>query len=138
MITLGKPHHIGITVSDIERSVAWYADTLGFTEKLRVNVAERGLTIVLAERDGFIIELFAKTDSTPIREEEREVGSSLGYGGYRHLAFTVPSVDDIWAEFQAKGLDLAVAPNDNEKLGFRLCFIRDPDGVLLEFVQPFA
>ncbi|MBC8138774.1 MAG: VOC family protein [Fibrella sp.] len=138
MITLGKPHHIGITVSDIERSVAWYADTLGFTEKRRVHVAERGLTIVLAEREGFVIELFEKTDSTPIRAEERDVPTSLGYGGYRHLAFTVPSVDEVWAEFEATGQDLVVPPTDNEKLGFRLCFIRDPDGVLLEFVQPLS
>lgn len=138
MIALGKPHHIGITVSDIERSRAWYADTLGFTEVKRVNLPDRGLTILLIERDGFILELFEKAGSTPIREEEREVPSSLGYGGYRHLAFTVASVDEVWAEFEKKGVDLVVAPNDNPNLGFRLCFIRDPDGVLLEFVQPFA
>ncbi len=138
MIALGKPHHIGITVSSLDTSAAWYADTLGFIEIRRVNVPERGLTILLIERDGFVIELFEKTDSTPIRPEERDVPTSLGYGGYRHLAFTVPSVDAAWAEFEAAGRDLVVPPTDNEKLGFRLCFIRDPDGVLLEFVQPLA
>ena len=37
-----KPHHCGISVPDLETSVAWYRDMLGFSVKARLTLEAVG------------------------------------------------------------------------------------------------
>lgn len=137
-LAIAGPHHAGLVVSDLERSLEWYNTHLGFTVKSRTDLPEQDLVIVYMHRDGFELELFAKSSSQVQRSAERDVMDSFIYQGWRHFCFRVADVDAIWAECTSRGLDLALPPSENPIAQVKYCFVRDPDGILIEFLQPLA
>lgn len=128
-----RPHHIGISVANLDRSLDWYNMNFGFTERSRT-VLDSGLKIVYITNGLFEIEVFEQPNSAPIPTIDTEVGSSFAVQGYKHFAFEVDDVDAYWQTLVDKGLDQVSEPQTNEDLGVRYCFIRDPDGILLEFL----
>jgi glyoxylase I family protein len=137
-LAIAGPHHAGLVVSNLERSLAWYATHLGFQVKSRTDLPDEDLVIVYIERDGFELELFAKSNTELQRPAERDVMNSFQYQGWRHFCFRVGDVDAVWAECSARGLDLALPPSENPVAKVKYCFVRDPDGILIEFLQPLA
>ena len=128
-----RPHHIGISVANLDRSLDWYGKHFGFKERSRT-VLDSGLKIVYISNGWFEIEVFEQPDSQALPEVDREVGSSFAVQGYKHFAFEVEDVDAYWTQLVEKGLTQVAEPKTNEDLGVRYCFISDPDGILLEFL----
>jgi catechol 2,3-dioxygenase-like lactoylglutathione lyase family enzyme len=128
-----RPHHIGISVSNLDRSLDWYGKNFGFVERSRT-VLESGLKIVYISNGTFEIEVFEQPNSQPLPGVDREVGTSFAVQGYKHFAFEVEDVDAYWADLVQKGLTQVSEPKTNDDLGVRYCFISDPDGILLEFL----
>ncbi len=121
-----EAHHIGIIVSDLERSKAFY-QALGF-----VPVAERSdesKTISFLSLGRFTLELFAYNDTPPALECEGRVL------GFRHLALMTADIDGAVTELKAVG----VVPADLEVREIegvaRLVFLTDPDGMEIEISQ---
>lgn len=135
MRSITGPHHVGIVVRDLERSRAWYQEKLGFIERTRDYVAEFDLTIAYIARGSFEIELFQSGAFHELSSPEQSLMPSLTYQGIRHLAFSVDSCDAAWDEMEALGIERHVPPTTNEALGVRYCFAKDPDGILLEFLE---
>lgn len=130
-----RMHHPGLVVRDLDRAVAWYRDTLGFEVEAMTSAPEFGLRFGYLRRGESRLELFQKDGSEGLREGEDDLMASFQYAGFRHFAFEVDDVDATWAEIQALGLDEACPPTRNADLGVYYCFIRDPDGNLLEFIR---
>lgn len=135
-IDVKRTHHVGIVVSDLQKSLDWYRENLGFTELSRDYIADQDLTIVYVQAGETELELFSKGGSRALRSEETDLGASFQFQGLRHLCFEVENPDDAWSRATELGLDLANAPTQNEALGVRYCFVRDPDGILIEFLTP--
>lgn len=135
-IQIMRTHHVGIVVSDLQQSLDWYQSILGFEEIARDYVEALDLTIVYIRSGETELELFTKGGSVASRPEEKELFPSFGFQGLRHLCFEVPNPVVAWDQARALGADLANAPTQNEALGVRYCFIRDPDGILIEFLTP--
>jgi catechol 2,3-dioxygenase-like lactoylglutathione lyase family enzyme len=116
--------HIDLTVSDVDRSVRWWEDVLGF--KL-VSTRERPnfkLCSVI-HPSGFFIGLMEHTKGTGRRFDERTVGLD-------HLALRVP--DRSALEAWARRLDELGVENSgvqDESAGPLIVF-RDPDNIQLE------
>ena len=53
-----KPHHGGISVPDIEASIIWYRDMLGFTVMRRQNIDAIQAKVAFMKNGNFHIELF--------------------------------------------------------------------------------
>lgn len=130
-----RPHHIGISVANLDRSLDWYGTNFGLKERSRT-VLDNGLKIVYITNGVFEIEVFEQPGSATIPTIDTEVGTSFAVQGYKHFAFEVDDVDAYWSELVAKGLDQVSEPKTNDDLGVRYCFIRDLDGILLEFLTP--
>lgn len=119
-----RAHHIGIIVSDLPRSKAFYA-ALGFHDGAEVDAGHA--TIAFMELDGVEIELFCYPTTPPAPP----AGHLLGY---RHLALRTDDLDGAIAELRAAG----IMPEDVEvrDVGFaRLVFFSDPDGAEIEIVE---
>lgn len=143
--------HIGLTVRDLDRSVAFYRDVMGLTcrgELLmegpeadamfgRPNSRAR-VAYLCGGRDvnSPPVELIQFTDQQP--EEQR---MDLFRTSISELCFVT---DDIWREYErlaALGVEFLSPPQDFDFTadGFgksRAVYLRDPDGIILELMQP--
>lgn len=66
--------------------------------------------------------------------EEGDVAAPANTLGYRHLAFVVDDVDDTIARLRPHGGEL-VGTVENYRDIFRLCYLRGPEGIIVELVE---
>ena len=136
--------HIGICVSELERSLHFYRDLLGFRYRSELRVQGepsdtllrlRGVDLqaVYLERDGTRIELLhyvapgAVGDDTPRPMNGR---------GLTHLSLRVDTLADSLRELRAAGVRVIdESLIDLPDFGVAAIFITDPDGTLIELVQ---
>jgi lactoylglutathione lyase len=108
----------GFTVDDIDRSLAWYRDVLGFTVKDRW------------EQDGKLtgVELLAGSVSFYLSQDDWKKGRDRKKGeGFSIYCTTAQNVDELAAAIKARGGTLAEEPRDRA-WGARDFSVRDPDG----------
>lgn len=130
-------------MSDLERSLAFYRDALGFREVSRLEVdgpeTDRLLDLggvrlraVYLERDGARIELL-KFDAPG---ETAPGPHPINRLGLTHLSFRVESLDDaIAAVAAAGGRPLPDSRIENPRFRTAAIFVTDPDGLRLELLQ---
>ena len=117
-------HHIAIICSDKEKALDFYQKKLGFPV-IRENYRP--------ERDDWKIDL--RLNNTT----ELELFIMKGHParlspeayGLRHLAFKVPSVDDMVADLEGKGI-LCEPVRWDTFTGEKMTFFFDPDGLPIE------
>lgn len=132
MELLGKPLHVGISVYDMEESLAWYRDVLGFTlVKDDGYIPPLKAHVVFIERDGFQLELFRYDAPIPLPEARRTPNSDLQTVGTKHVAFAVADMAAMKAHLLEKGADIAHEVNMGAD---HVLFIRDCNGVLIELI----
>jgi catechol 2,3-dioxygenase-like lactoylglutathione lyase family enzyme len=138
--------HTGITVSNLERSLAFWRDVLGFqlshsahhTGDLASQVTGvSGAEISIAVLKGYghkieLLEYLAPRDRKRIDVRPCDVGSM-------HVAFTVENLDAVLNAISASGWRAAGKPQtlrSGPNAGKRVIYVRDPDGTTIEFMQP--
>jgi len=122
--------HVAITVSDMERSVAFYRDLLGLEVAGQLLLRDNTFKIVYLRSGDAKVELFEFRGI----EAETAVGLPDTVGGFKHLALQTDDVDAVAARLKTAGVTFTVEPKDASG-GVRLAFFRDPDGNLLELVS---
>lgn len=129
-----KVLHVGISVSDMERSLKWYKEVLGFGELLKDDyVPPLGSRICFIRGcGGFEIELFQYDQPKAIPSDRLVPNTDLQTIGTKHAAFETDDMPALKAHFVACGVDIA---HEVTMDGEAVMFVRDPDGVLLEFIQ---
>jgi catechol 2,3-dioxygenase-like lactoylglutathione lyase family enzyme len=121
--------HIGITVADLDRSLQYYRKVLGF-QLIYDNQAEEGADRVLIGLiAGAAVELIKKSGDAGLGRI-KEIDAI----GFSCITFSVPDVDEAYAALEAAGL-ANMDPPVTLPVGFRLVFLRDPDGNLLELID---
>lgn len=121
-----EAHHVGIIVSDLARSKAFY-EVLGFETLTERDDGTK--TICFLELGGFKLELFAYREAPPaVACEGRAIG-------FRHLALRTEDMAGTVEELRAAGIiGLDTEPHEIPGLA-RLMFFRDPDGIEIEITQ---
>jgi catechol 2,3-dioxygenase-like lactoylglutathione lyase family enzyme len=137
--------HIGLCVTDLERSLRFYCEGLGFTKVLSYDLddtmlpgLERSLEVtspvVLTSQfialDGFKIELLAYRSPTP----SGTPSTSRGTLGMTHMSFYVDDVDIAAARLVELGG--TIIPTTRANLGVQIVFLADPDGARVELMAP--
>jgi len=143
MVPLVRLTHIGICVSDMQRSLAFYRDLLGFRFEHELHVEGepsdtllrlRGVVLDAAylARDGVRIELLRfASPPAPARRAR-----AMHEHGLTHLSFRVADLDATLAALRTAGervLDETIIRIPAVQAA--ACFIVDPDGQLIELVQ---
>lgn len=128
-----RPDHVGISVADLEASISWYTDMLGFLVDVVVDVPEDVGTVALLRRGDFLIELFCVPGASALPEERRHPSTDLRTHGVKHLAFAVADIESLMAALKAKGVDVVWDTRVHD--GVKCAFVRDNTGNLVEFVE---
>ena len=118
--------HVGIRVCDRERALDFYG-RLGFTVEPELS-NERVAELVAADgtRINLIFNGVARPGGRNILMDEAEK-----WPGHTHAAFVVDSLQRLIDWARTEGLTITEGPVD---WGRRItCFLRDPDGNVLEF-----
>jgi uncharacterized glyoxalase superfamily protein PhnB len=113
------------TASDLQRSIAFYRDVLGFVvgEEWRENGELQGCEM----RAGSVTFFISQDDFAKGRDRQKGIGSRL-------RCTTAQDLDRFAAEVKARGGTLDQEPMDMP-WGERQFMITDPDGFKLTFVQ---
>jgi len=143
MVPLLRLTHVGICVSDMERSLRFYRDLLGFRFEHDLHVEGEpsdtllrlravNLDAAYLTRDGVRIELlrFASPPAPPPRSR------TMHERGLTHLSFRVADLDATLDALRAAGervLDETIIRIPDFQAA--ACFVVDPDGQLIELVQ---
>ena len=128
-----KPHHCGISVPDLEASVDWYRDMLGFTVEKRLTLDAVPAKIAFIKRGDFLIELFEIKDASPLPEDRRHPDRDICTHGTKHIAFAVDDVPAFIDSLKKRGVDIAM---DVNMMGDKaMAFIRDNAGNLIEITE---
>jgi catechol 2,3-dioxygenase-like lactoylglutathione lyase family enzyme len=136
-------NHIGISVTDLERSIAFYRDMLGmeplvpsfpfdgpqFRKVMGVPDAEGRMSVV---RGGTVqIELFefSRPESAP-----KDSNHSVGDHGISHFGIEVADIQETYERLAAAGVRFH-CPVETFPGGIKATYGRDPDGNVFELLE---
>lgn len=126
-------HHVGLTVTDVEASAAWYQQVLGLQREFdepHHRSDQGGRAIVLCTAD---MSLSVGLDHHPGNRGE---GFDPTRTGLDHVCFQVASVDELqaWAtHLEAEGVHNS-GVYAMEAMPISLVTFHDPDGIQLELI----
>ena len=119
---LKKIEHVGILVSDMDRSITFYTTILGLELRARMRLNEQTELAFLRIGDGEI-ELIHQAGEPEQRAD----------GVVEHFAFTVTDVAAVLAHLKKHNVTLLnQEPWELPAIGCRVAFFRGPDGEKLE------
>ena len=138
--------HTGITVSNLEQSLAFWQNVLGFELSHRAHqtaelaseitgVAGAEISIAVVKAPGGhkieLLEYLAPPDRKHVDLRPCDVGSV-------HVALTVDNLDAVLSAIAASGWKAAGKPQtlqSGPNAGKRVVYVRDPDGTTIEFME---
>jgi lactoylglutathione lyase len=137
--------HFGICVSDLDRSVAFYCEVLGF-EKAEsheigsefaalMDLPDVAVTSQFIRRGPTAIELLAFHDPSPFGERTRRAVNQLGL---THLSFRVADLTAVATRIVEFGGTIVESSRTTIDLGgaeLQFVYCTDPDGVRVELMD---
>jgi len=134
--------HIGIVVTDLETSLYFYHNLMGF--QITKQMEETGeyidnvlslqnvkvTTVKMNSPTGQMIELL-KYHSHPVEQKIQEI-----FGiGISHVAFTVDNLDMEYERFVNNGIQFNSVPQLSPDGYAKVVFCKAPEGTLIELVE---
>lgn len=115
-------HHVNILTTDLERTIAFYTDAIGLANGWRPNFGFPGAWLYDDARP--VVHLNLVSDR-----------SQNADGAVSHVAFAYETLDPILARLDRLKLSYS-QPTPVPGTDIRQCFIRDPNGVVVELQGP--
>jgi uncharacterized glyoxalase superfamily protein PhnB len=119
---------VSLTAKDLEASVAWYRDVIGF--KVVHEMERDGKVFSVSLRGGSVRILLNQDDGGRGWERAKGEGFSLSFT-------TEKNIDELASRIKARGWALDAEPAD-KPWGARLFRLRDPDGYKLSISSPWG
>ncbi len=150
-MAISEIHHVALTVSDLDKSVAFYESVLGFhktldmplnspiTEKLlKLKPGTVGRSVVLQQEDKVTgeVELIEFSPSA----EQKTGPKRPGDPGIFLLSFEVTGEQLVqtYERLKAKGIEFYTEPQKLELKGYgflKAIIFEDPDGIMIELIE---
>jgi methylmalonyl-CoA epimerase len=125
--------HVAIVVADLDASIAFYTQTLGFSQVYREIVADQGVEAVGLRTGDSVIELLRPLDEgSPIARFRGDAPSKL-----HHTAYRVADVAAELARLKSLGVRLIDETPRRGAHGNTIAFLhpKSTGGVLIELCQ---
>ena len=119
--------HVEILPSDVERTIKFYTEILGFKIKQRKRIEKPPLEeIIYLELNGTVIELLSVKNPVPPSTERWQIG-------YKRVAIEVEDMDKAIEYLTQKGIEISQGPVTSGTS--KRAEINDPDGLSIELRQ---
>ena len=135
--------HVGIVVDDLAAATAFFVE-LGLELQGQASVegdwvdrvigleGTRAQIAMVETPDGHGRLELTKFDAPPGRGGDRHAPANTP--GIRHVAFVVDDLDAVVARVRARGAEL-VGEVERYRDSYRLCYVRGPEGIIVELAQ---
>ena len=138
-------NHTSFTVSDLDRSIAFFRDILGFTATSKLprsksviqsltGVSKSDLMFAYLHGPGHtleVLEYLAPPDRSEVRPRPCDVG-------FAHIAFDVEDIDEIVtlaSEHNVFPIGQITTVDQGPNQGGKAVYLRDSDGITVELIQ---
>lgn len=115
--------HVAITVEDLEGTIDWYVENLGFTVSRRIENKDRLRRIAFLEVNGHpMLEFFGL-----IEPKKTVKGPTLSEAdtGIKHISFLVEDMEEMCQKLEKASVEFTT-------LTERRAVFKDPNGVIIE------
>jgi lactoylglutathione lyase len=119
----------GINVDDLDRAADFYTGALGLQEKGKYDLGEMHEVLVGGEHDTSPILLVKHANRT----EPPDPGT-----GFEKIVLVTDDIAGVYERALAHGGTSDAEPRTQEKMGIKVALVRDPDGYLIELIEPLG
>ena len=143
-MTLQRMDHVGIIVDDLAAAIDFFVE-LGLEVQGRFSVdgppVDRIVGLEGVRNDAAMLQTpdgngrleLIQFNSPPAQGDNRNAPANTR--GLRHLAFVVEGIDAVVARLRARGWEL-VGELVNYEDSYWLCYVRGPEGIIVELAEP--
>jgi catechol 2,3-dioxygenase-like lactoylglutathione lyase family enzyme len=144
MSSFGDMHHVGITVRDLEASLAWYERMFGLKPEFVAHGSGPELSAAVGVPDAELRFAFLRFGSCVVEllhydnDREDSFDRSNADVGSAHVCIDVPDLRAAYEDLRSKGVEFLSAPlhiGDGPLEGCSFVYFKDPNGVTLELFQ---
>lgn len=136
-------HHVGFTVADADRSSAFYQRYFNLRELGRWSLSGETISRAVAVPDTELLAVLLATDDEHLVIELIQYLAPVGRSfdrdnndvGSAHLCFQVDDLATLVDQMTADGVTIN-APIQEQVEGTPMIYLRDPDGINIEVLQP--
>jgi len=125
--------HVAVVVADLEATIAFYTQTLGFEQAYRETIVDQGVEAVGIRTGESIVELLRPLDEeSPIAKFRGDAPSKM-----HHIAYRVTDIEAELARLKAAGIRLIDETPRRGAHGNTIAFLhpKSTNGVLTELCQ---
>jgi catechol 2,3-dioxygenase-like lactoylglutathione lyase family enzyme len=142
--SFGEVHHVGITVRDLEESLAWYEQTFGVQREFVAHGSGPDLSSAVGVPDAELRFAFLRFGSCVIEllcydnPREDTFSRSNADVGSAHVCIDVPDLQAAYDDLSSRGVEFLAPPlpiDDGPLEGCSFVYFRDPNGVTLELLE---
>lgn len=126
-------HHGGVSVPDIEASIRWYGDVLGFEVEKRVFLDSIPAKMAMLKNGDLRFELFESPHAKPSADDRGHPQRDILSHGTKHLSFAVADIDAMEKELRRRGANVLFCRRNPDNSAFM--YLSDNAGNMLEFVE---
>jgi methylmalonyl-CoA/ethylmalonyl-CoA epimerase len=131
-----KPHHVGISIANMNESIAWYQEHLDFKLLWQNDFPEIKTKIAFLRHGEFDIELFEHHHSETIAEYRKMPLTDMKVQGTKHICFLIENgIEEFYQKLVEGGVDIAMSLRLSPPKDAMMCFIRDNTGNLIEIIE---
>ena len=124
-----------LAVSNLEATSEWYNKQLGFKEVFRKDRPDYGTKIMIMESDDIRIELIEDQKLQPLKRSDPPLHTHVG--GVSQIAFKVRDIQTVVDRVKSRSIQISWDLQVWDYLGFKVVFIRDNEGNIIELVETF-
>lgn len=148
---VGKIYHVGLTVSDLDKSITFYRDILGLEFQGEITMAGEETDKMFQKKNCKVRVAYlngSKNIETPpveliqfIDNTVNKTQSDLFTTSISELCFYTDDIDEVYKKLIENNIECLSKPQnfDFSSQGFgksRAFYFRDPDGIILEMMKP--